>query len=228
MDIENNESEKFQKVNTKAKRKSLKELRKNANILLKNGNSIMKNEDSEIQLEVEGEEDWGGIKLHVLLKNALVSLNFNVPTPIQIAAIPVVATGKCDLVGAAETGSGKTLAFGLPVIDFLLKNWAEYSNRLSPVALIIAPTRELALQITTVLKEVSAPFKSVRKIEIVVVVGGFSEHKQRRLLTGGSGMDMHVFMSVYMYVCVFRYVLSYIVSVHVYVYVYKNYTCIYI
>ena len=82
---------------------------------------------------------------------------------------------------------GKTLAFGLPVLDFLLRNWSEYSNRLSPVALIIAPTRELALQISTVLKEVSAPFKNVRKVEIVVVVGGFSEHKQRRLLCGGSG-----------------------------------------
>ena len=73
------------------------------------------------------------------------------------------------------------------MLDFLLRNWSEYSNRLSPVALIIAPTRELALQISTVLKEVSAPFKNVRKVEIVVVVGGFSEHKQRRLLCGGSG-----------------------------------------
>ena len=44
---------------------------------------------------------------------------------------------------------GKTLAFGLPVLDFLLRNWKEYSNRVSPVALIIAPTRELAMQIST-------------------------------------------------------------------------------
>ena len=44
---------------------------------------------------------------------------------------------------------GKTLAFGLPVLDFILRNWREYSNRVSPVALIIAPTRELAMQIST-------------------------------------------------------------------------------
>jgi hypothetical protein len=41
-----------------------------------------------------------------------------------------------------------------------------------------------------VLKEVSAPFKAVRRVEVVVVVGGFSEHKQRRLLCGGSGEDL--------------------------------------
>jgi superfamily II DNA/RNA helicase len=109
MDLENNDTKNIQKINTKddrkriedkkTKRKSLKELRKNANILIKNENSIVKSEDLIVQSEIDGEEDWGGIKLHVLLKNALVSLNFNVPTPIQIAAIPVVATGKCDLVG---------------------------------------------------------------------------------------------------------------------------------
>lgn len=133
----------------------------------------------------EGLADWGGIKLHVLLQQALISLNFHSPTPIQLAAIPVTTTGKHDLVGAAETGSGKTLAFALPVVDFLLRNWEAYANRLSPVAMIIAPTRELAMQITSVMKEVCAPFRSMRKIEVVSVVGGMSEQKQRRQLCGG-------------------------------------------
>ena len=56
--------------------------------------------------ETEGEAVWGGIKLHILLQQALLSLNFHKPTPIQIASIPLLSSGKCDLVGAAETGSG--------------------------------------------------------------------------------------------------------------------------
>ena len=133
----------------------------------------------------DGDADWGGIKLHTLLQQALITLNFTSPTPIQRAAIPVVTTGKQDLVGAAETGSGKTLAFALPVVDFLLRNWDAYSCRISPVALIIAPTRELAMQISTVIKELCGPFRTLRKVEVVSVVGGMSEQKQRRQLCGG-------------------------------------------
>lgn len=60
----------------------------------------------QFELEISGEAEWGGIKLNILLQRALLSLNFNLPTPIQTAAIPLLASGKCDLVGAAETGSG--------------------------------------------------------------------------------------------------------------------------
>ena len=137
----------------------------------------------------DGDADWGGIKLHKLLQQALITLNFTSPTPIQRAAIPVVTTGKQDLVGAAETGSGKTLAFALPVVDFLLRNWDAYSCRISPVALIIAPTRELAMQISSVIKELCGPFRVLRKVEVVSVVGGMSEQKQRRQLCGGVNPD---------------------------------------
>ena len=61
------------------------------------------------ETEFTQEAEWGGIKLHILLHRALISLNFNLPTPIQIAAIPALASGKCDLVGAAETGSGEVI-----------------------------------------------------------------------------------------------------------------------
>ena len=137
----------------------------------------------------DGDADWGGIKLHTLLQQALITLNFTSPTPIQRAAIPVVTTGKQDLVGAAETGSGKTLAFALPVVDFLLRNWDNYACRISPVALIIAPTRELAMQISSVIKELCGPFRALRKVEVVSVVGGMSEQKQRRQLCGGVNPD---------------------------------------
>ncbi len=53
--------------------------------------------------------DWGGIQLNSLLYNSLIKLNFESPTPIQLAAIPRIIAGGSDIVGAAETGSGKTL-----------------------------------------------------------------------------------------------------------------------
>lgn len=90
----------------------MKELRKAAALEASNetksnaSSLIVKQKEDRKYIEIQGEEEWGGIKLHVLLQRALLSLNFNLPTPIQRAAIPVVATGKFDLVGAAETGSG--------------------------------------------------------------------------------------------------------------------------
>ena len=84
-----------------------------------------------------------------------------------------------------ETGSGKTLAFGLVIINYILQNASINTTTVrvnEAVAIIVAPTRELALQITKVLKDVCNPFKDIHPISIVSVVGGMSEQKQRRLL----------------------------------------------
>src|SRR3989440_7585497 len=74
---------------------------------------------------------------------ACESLGYNTPTPIQRQAIPVVLSGR-DLIGCAETGTGKTAAFLLPIIQ-------KISERPKPGirVLVLAPTRELALQIKT-------------------------------------------------------------------------------
>lgn len=132
---------------------------------------------------------WGNnsnIYLHSLLQKSLLLLNFVQPTPIQLKAIPFILEGKCDLVGAAETGSGKTLSFGLPLIHTLLREWAAYEKCVCPFSLIMAPTRELVLQIASVIRSVcdSDPIKNVARIEVVAVVGGMSEQKQRRQLCG--------------------------------------------
>jgi superfamily II DNA/RNA helicase len=71
----------------------------------------------------------------VLTKNGFVT-----PTPIQQSAIPVGMNGE-DIIGIAQTGTGKTLAFGLPILNTYIKN----GNRSRGRALIILPTRELAL-----------------------------------------------------------------------------------
>lgn len=81
--------------------------------------------------------DFQALDLPPTLMGALDRLGFTTPTPIQSEAIPPALTGR-DVIGIAQTGTGKTLAFGLPMLA-----------RLNPgqVGLVIAPTRELALQI---------------------------------------------------------------------------------
>ena len=103
------------------------------------------------------QSSWGSVKLHHLLVKALGELNYTSPTAIQTQAIPVAISGRSDVVGAAETGSGKTLAFILPVMHSLLTEYDSWhdedyvrNHKRSIYCLIIAPTRELALQITGV------------------------------------------------------------------------------
>ena len=79
------------------------------------------------------------------LLRALAEQNYNTPTPIQSEAIPLVLAGH-DLLGGAQTGTGKTAAFGLPLLNRLSKQTAANGPR-KPRALILVPTRELAVQV---------------------------------------------------------------------------------
>ena len=131
------------------------------------------------------------VSLHNILVGALKELKFVSPTPIQASSIPLTLRGHCDIVGSAETGSGKTLAFGLPILHSLLHDWEKYGDMHTPYALILAPTRELAKQITSVLSDVCRMFQTIRRVTVVNVIGGMSEHKQRRQLSG-SGRPVHI------------------------------------
>ncbi|ORZ39565.1 P-loop containing nucleoside triphosphate hydrolase protein [Catenaria anguillulae PL171] len=114
--------------------------------------------------------------------DGLSDLGFMSPTPIQAQSIPFVIQNHRNLVGAAETGSGKTLAFGLPMLNHLATSTHVISH---PIGLVLSPTRELALQIVDHLKAVIKPFSyshKLNRVNIVPLVGGFSEDKQRRLL----------------------------------------------
>src|SRR5690348_17957632 len=77
------------------------------------------------------------------LCRALSGLGYEEPTPIQRAAIPPLLTGR-DLVGQAATGTGKTAAFALPVLQRILTG----GERKEPRALVLVPTRELAVQVS--------------------------------------------------------------------------------
>uniref|UniRef100_A0A0K0F6D0 RNA helicase n=1 Tax=Strongyloides venezuelensis TaxID=75913 RepID=A0A0K0F6D0_STRVS len=90
-------------------------------------------------------ETWGDANFHPTLQNTITKSGYTKPRKIQEFAIPIIADGS-DLIGQSETGSGKTGAYLLPIIDEMLKvEWK--SGRRVPFALIIAPTRELVLQI---------------------------------------------------------------------------------
>ncbi|TCD71925.1 ATP-dependent RNA helicase [Steccherinum ochraceum] len=98
--------------------------------------------------------NWHEFSLHPRLLLSLHAQHFSSPTPIQARAIPAALKGK-DIVGVAETGSGKTLAYGLPILHAILEeNTSRYTSLLSQKqkrtlrALILAPTRELALQVS--------------------------------------------------------------------------------
>ena len=80
------------------------------------------------------------------LKEALKTKGYIQPTPIQEQAIPYILEGK-DLFGCAQTGTGKTAAFALPILQ-LLNAKKTATNRREIKALVLAPTRELALQIS--------------------------------------------------------------------------------
>uniref|UniRef100_A0A0N5BQ24 RNA helicase n=1 Tax=Strongyloides papillosus TaxID=174720 RepID=A0A0N5BQ24_STREA len=90
-------------------------------------------------------ETWEDANFHPTLQSIITKSGYTKPRKIQAFAIPIIADG-FDLIGQSETGSGKTGAYLLPIIDEMLKTeWT--SVRRVPFALIIAPTRELVLQI---------------------------------------------------------------------------------
>ena len=80
------------------------------------------------------------------LTTALTQLGITTPFPIQAATLPDSLAGR-DVLGRGRTGSGKTIAFGLAFADTLLEGAASFGPAREPLALIIAPTRELALQV---------------------------------------------------------------------------------
>ena len=114
--------------------------------------------------------------LHPRLVTALAALGFETPTPIQTQAIPPLLAGS-DLIGRARTGSGKTAAFGLP----LLHRVANGPGRGAVRALVLAPTRELALQVTDAMRDLAKDLD----LPMVTVYGGTSYGPQLDALRRG-------------------------------------------
>lgn len=114
--------------------------------------------------------------LNEQLVQAITDLGFETPTSIQEKAIPVLLSGTTDFIGLAQTGTGKTAAFGFPLLQLI-----DASQR-HPQALIVCPTRELCLQITSDLETYKKHSKS---IYTEAVYGGASIMMQIRNLKKG-------------------------------------------
>lgn len=106
---------------------------------------------------------------------ALEKKGFEVPSPIQILTIPALLHGNKDIIGQAQTGTGKTAAFSLPILEKIEKSTGYVQ------AIILAPTRELAVQVAEEMNSLSFG----RKLKIIPVYGGQSLEQQKRALNKG-------------------------------------------
>ncbi|CAF2772789.1 unnamed protein product [Rotaria sp. Silwood2] len=110
----------------------------------------------------------------------LKKLNYENPTPIQAQALPIILSGK-NMIGISKTGSGKTLAFLLPMFRHIIDQ-PPLNDGDGPIAIIMAPTRELALQTTRECKK----FAKLFDIRCIAVYGGTSVSEQIAQLKRGA------------------------------------------
>ena len=114
-------------------------------------------------------QQFSDLAITPLILSALKKLNLIEPTPIQTLSIPLALDGK-DLLGTAQTGTGKTYAFGIPLVNHLTLNK-------DSCALILTPTRELALQVLKALKDLTS---NKNNLDSALIIGGDSIQKQLR------------------------------------------------
>src|SRR4030065_1461708 len=131
----------------------------------------MKNKDN-VTMEKLRFED---LHLSKDMQKAITGLDFEEATPIQYQAIPYILKGK-DVIGQAQTGTGKTAAFGIPSLEMVDPE----SRKVQ--AVILCPTRELAIQVAEELKKLS---KYKKGIEILPIYGGQPIERQIRALRRG-------------------------------------------
>jgi ATP-dependent RNA helicase DeaD len=118
---------------------------------------------------------FAALTLRPEIRAVVDAMGISVPTPIQSQAIPVMLAGQ-DVVGQARTGSGKTLAFSLPLVE-----------RIDPAArgvqaLVLVPTRELAIQVGDVIEKLAR----ARRLKLTLLYGGRSLIPEARALAGGA------------------------------------------
>jgi ATP-dependent RNA helicase RhlE len=114
-------------------------------------------------------ESFYGLGIAPKILDILERIKFKVPTPIQLKAIPLAIEGK-DIVGVAQTGTGKTHAFAVPMVQSLAQKKGK--------GLVLAPTRELAIQIDEAFHIIARPFG----IKTACLIGGASMYEQVRAL----------------------------------------------
>ncbi|TVP95536.1 MAG: DEAD/DEAH box helicase [Acholeplasmatales bacterium] len=119
------------------------------------------------------------LNLHHTLLKTLIKQGYETPTPIQTEAIPHILNGR-DVLGSAQTGTGKTAAFALPIIQQLILTAIPGKQR-HPRALVLAPTRELALQI----RDSFRTYATGSPIKTIAIFGGAPKRNQIQNLKRG-------------------------------------------
>jgi len=114
-------------------------------------------------------QSFYGLGIAPKILDILERIKFKVPTPIQLKAIPPALEGK-DIIGIAQTGTGKTHSFAIPMVQILAQK--------KGIGLVLAPTRELAIQIDETFQGIARPFG----IRTACLIGGASMHEQVRAL----------------------------------------------
>ena len=125
------------------------------------------------------------LKLITPIQKAVDLEGYKTPTPIQVKAIPIVLEGR-DLVGCAQTGTGKTAAFAIPLLQILHQDMVRGKEQRKIRALILTPTRELALQIG---ESINA-YGRFTGLKSTVIYGGVAQAPQTKALR--SGVDIIV------------------------------------
>jgi len=138
--------------------------------------------------------EWEAMGLAPVILQQVHRQGFRSPTPIQRQTIPLSLAGR-DVIGISQTGSGKTLAFALPILHAILSEpplKLPKEDRRHLKALIITPTRELALQVsahvnacTPVRTEKQVKMHAPPRVSLATIVGGMSIQKQARMLQRG-------------------------------------------
>jgi ATP-dependent RNA helicase RhlE len=135
--------------------------------------------------------DFKELKITAQFIKALDKLGFNQPTPIQEKAIPSINSGQ-DVIGVAQTGTGKTLAYLLPIVSKI-----KYSQNSAATALVVLPTKELALQV----EESALQIVEFTDIKIVSLYGGIGPKDQIKMLENGADIIITTpgrFMELYL------------------------------
>src|SRR5210317_1862021 len=125
------------------------------------------------------------LELITPIQKALKEENYTTPTPIQAQAIPHLLDGR-DILASAQTGTGKTAAFAIPILQKIAQDRHQHRGKRPLRALILTPTRELALQIG----ESLSAYGRFTQVRNTVIFGGVNQQKQTEAL--GRGVDILV------------------------------------
>lgn len=120
--------------------------------------------------------NFNNLNLNEKLLENLKTLGFETATPVQTQALPIILAGK-DIIAEAQTGSGKTVAFGLGILNEIK------TNSMFTQGLVLCPTRELAEQVATELRNLC---RLIPHVKVLTITGGRSEYQQEKSLEHGA------------------------------------------